>query len=58
MQLTVIQYDVIMQAIELYKGEIDDNMATIQQNPKYTADELVEAIDQIRVTLINDNIPL
>ena len=57
MKLTVIQYDAIMQAIELYKSEIDDNIATIQENPQYTADNLVEAIDQIRVSIINSNIP-
>ena len=57
MQLTVIQYDAIMQAIEWYKSEIDDNMAIIQENPQYTADNLVEAIDQVRVSIINSNIP-
>ena len=57
MQLTVIQYDAIMQAIEWYKSEIDDNMAIIQENPQYTADNLVEAIDQVRVSIINANIP-
>ena len=57
MKLTVIQYDAIMQAIEWYKSEIDDNIATIQENPQYTADNLVEAIDQIRVSIINSNIP-
>lgn len=58
MQLTTIQYDAIMAAINNYKSDLlTDDIATVYENQDYTADNLNQAITEVEDKIIKANIP-
>lgn len=60
MQLTAIQYDAIMQAINNAKAEIatDTFIDPYAENPDgYTNETLLEALNQVEDKIIDANIP-
>lgn len=60
MQLTAIQYDAIMQAINNTKAEIADDtfVDPYAENPDgYTNETLLEALNQVEDKIIDANIP-
>lgn len=60
MQLTVIEYDVLMQAIENAKCEIADDefIDPYAENIEgYTNESLLEALESVEKKIIGDNVP-
>lgn len=59
MQLTSIQYDAIMKAIELANDYIsNDNFIDYYNNEDgYTNETLAKALDEVEVMIIEANIP-
>ena len=60
MQLSTIEYDAIMQAINNAKGAIADDefIDPYGENPNgYTNESLLEALNHVESKIISDNIP-
>lgn len=58
MQLTTIEYDAIMQAINNYKSELEvHGLAQYPDVTDYTAPELLAALNRVEDRIIADNIP-
>lgn len=56
MELTVIQYDVLMRAIETLRDQVRADGDQILQ--EYTPGEVEAALNDIEDRLIRDNVPL
>lgn len=55
MELTVIQYDVLMRAIETLRDQVRADGDRITQ--EYTPGEIETALDEIEQRIMRDNVP-
>ena len=57
-KLSVIQYDAIMQAIDLYKNTLKtDGIDEYSNTENYTVESLLKAVDEVEDIIIQSNIP-
>ena len=56
--LSSIQYDAIMQAIDLYKNTLKtDGIDEYSNTENYTVESLLKAVDEVEDIIIQANIP-